>query len=71
MTADESGRIIAYFDRHFDEECQFLAALVRTPSDNPPGDCVPHARRAASLLRAMGFESRSIPCPRTSPPRTA
>ncbi len=63
MTADESGRIIEHVDRHFDEECQFLAALVRTPSDNPPGDCVPHARRAASLLRAMGFEVEEHPVP--------
>lgn len=33
-----------------------LAELVRLPSDNPPGDCAPHAARAAELLSAMGFE---------------
>ena len=33
----------------------FLAELVKTPSDNPPGDCAPHAARAAALLEAMGF----------------
>jgi len=33
----------------------FLAALVRTPSDNPPGDCAPIAEKAAALLEAMGF----------------
>ena len=38
-----------------DEQTQFLAELVKTPSDNPPGDCAPHARRAAKLLEAMGF----------------
>ena len=38
-----------------DEQTQFLAELVKTPSDNPPGDCAPHARRAAGLLEAMGF----------------
>jgi succinyl-diaminopimelate desuccinylase len=32
-----------------------LAALVRTPSDNPPGDCAPHAERAAALLEGLGF----------------
>ena len=25
------------------------------PSDNPPGDCAPHAERTAHLLEAMGF----------------
>ncbi len=33
----------------------FLAELVKTPSDNPPGDCALHAARAAALLEAMGF----------------
>ena len=34
---------------------QFLAELVKVPSDNPPGDCMPHAIRAAALLEALGF----------------
>jgi acetylornithine deacetylase/succinyl-diaminopimelate desuccinylase-like protein len=34
----------------------FLAELVKVPSDTPPGDNAPHARRAAALLAAMGFE---------------
>jgi acetylornithine deacetylase/succinyl-diaminopimelate desuccinylase-like protein len=34
---------------------QFLAELVRTPSDNPPGDCAHHAERAAELLEGLGF----------------
>ncbi len=25
------------------------------PSDNPPGDCAPHAEKAAALLEALGF----------------
>ncbi len=33
----------------------FLRELVKVPSDNPPGDCAPHAARAAALLEAMGF----------------
>ncbi len=40
---------------HRGEEEAFLAELVRVPSDNPPGDCAPHAQRAAQLLEAMGF----------------
>lgn len=38
-----------------DAQARFLAALVKVPSDNPPGDCAPHAERAATLLEAMGF----------------
>ena len=45
-----------------DAEC-FLADLVRLPSDNPPGDCAPHARRTAEWLRAMGFAVEEHPVP--------
>ena len=34
----------------------FLAELVKVPSDTPPGDNAPHARRAAELLAGLGFE---------------
>ena len=37
------------------EQVAMLAELVRQPSDNPPGDCAPHAVLTASLLEAMGF----------------
>ena len=40
---------------HRGEAERFLAELVRVPSDNPPGDCAPHAARAAALLEAMGL----------------
>ncbi len=45
------------------DQVRFLAELVKVPSDNPPGDCAPHAARAAALLEAMGFtvESHSVP----------
>lgn len=41
----------------------FLAELVRQPSDNPPGDCRPHAERAAILLEALGFAVERHPVP--------
>ena len=47
----------------FDEEVRFLAELVKVPSDNPPGDCAPHAVRAAELLEAMGFTVVRHPVP--------
>jgi acetylornithine deacetylase/succinyl-diaminopimelate desuccinylase-like protein len=37
------------------EQQEFLAALVRTPSDNPPGDCTPHGEMTAGLLERLGF----------------
>jgi succinyl-diaminopimelate desuccinylase len=50
-----SDAIRTYIDRHHAEQVAFLAELVKVPSDNPPGDCAPHAERAAELLSAMGF----------------
>lgn len=41
----------------------FLAELVKVPSDNPPGDCVAHAERAATLLEDLGFEVERHPVP--------
>ena len=41
----------------------FLAELVRIPSDNPPGDCAPHALHAARLLEALGFTVEQLPVP--------
>jgi len=48
---------------HFNEETEFLAELVRTPSDNPPGDCGAHGARAAQLLESLGFEVERHPIP--------
>src|SRR4030088_1200520 len=42
-------------NHHFDQEVQFLAALVQKPSDNPPGDCAGHAEMAAQWLERIGF----------------
>ena len=47
--------IQTYIYQHHAEQVAFLAELVKVPSDNPPGDCTPHAARAADLLTAMGF----------------
>lgn len=44
-------------------ETALLAALVREPSDNPPGDCARHAEVTATLLEALGFtvERHKVP----------
>ncbi len=46
----------AWIDQHFDEEVAFMQALVRVPTDTPPGNNAPHAERTAELLAPMGFE---------------
>ena len=47
MTPDQQNKIRAYIDQQHATQVEFLAELVKVPSDNPPGDCAPHARRSA------------------------
>ena len=53
----------AWIDAHFDEQLAFLQALVRVPTDTPPGNNAPHAERTAELLAAMGYtaERHAVP----------
>ena len=53
----------AWVDAHFDEEVRFLQALVRLPTDTPPGDNAPHAEHTAGLLAAMGLPAHKYPVP--------
>ena len=52
-----------FIERNFPRQVELLKALVRVPSDNPPGDCRPHAQAAAALLEKLGFEveRRQVP----------
>ena len=56
----------AWIDAHFDEQVRFLQALVRVPTDTPPGDNAPHAERTVALLAQFGFlaESHAVPAER-------
>ncbi|MFG1296926.1 ArgE/DapE family deacylase [Xanthobacter variabilis] len=58
--ADLLRRLIA---ERADDQRRFLAELVKVPSDNPSGDCAPHAARAAELLEALDFtvERHQVP----------
>lgn len=53
----------AWVDAHFDEEVRFLQALIRVPTDTPPGNNAPHAERTVELLRDFGFDAQSYPVP--------
>ena len=55
MTPTDRPALRAVLTGERARQTDMLAALVRTPSDNPPGDCAPHAARAASLLEDLGF----------------
>ena len=52
-----------WIDAHFDEQLAFLQALIRVPTDTPPGNNAPHAERTAELLHAMGLDAEKHPVP--------
>jgi succinyl-diaminopimelate desuccinylase len=52
-----------FIDTHFEHQVQTLARLVQCPSDNPPGDCAPHAELTARLLEAMDLKVERHPVP--------
>jgi acetylornithine deacetylase/succinyl-diaminopimelate desuccinylase family protein len=52
---DLATRLSDLVDARFDEEVAYLAKLVQTPSDNPPGDLAEAAEINAKLLEALGF----------------
>ena len=62
MTADYTA-LDHWIDQHFDEEVRFLQALVRVPTDTPPGNNAPHAQRTTALLKDFGFEAEQHPVP--------
>jgi succinyl-diaminopimelate desuccinylase len=53
----------AWIDQHFDEEVHFMQALVRVPTDTPPGNNAPHAERTAELLKDFGYEAEKHAVP--------
>ncbi|MET0210689.1 MAG: M20/M25/M40 family metallo-hydrolase [Burkholderiaceae bacterium] len=53
----------AWVEAHFDEEVRYLQALVRVPTDTPPGNNAPHAERTAELLAEMGLTAERHPVP--------
>ena len=57
------SKIDAWIDAHFDEQVAFLQALIRVPTDTPPGNNAPHADRTAELLHAMGLDAEKHPVP--------
>ena len=65
-TLDPKAAIRDYLGQRHDDAARFLAALVRAPSENPPGDCAPHAALAATLLGELGFAVERHPVPQSA-----
>jgi acetylornithine deacetylase/succinyl-diaminopimelate desuccinylase-like protein len=63
MTTPNYAALDAWIDAHFDEQVRFLQALVRVPTDTPPGDNAPHAEVTATLLAGMGLQAEKHPVP--------
>jgi acetylornithine deacetylase/succinyl-diaminopimelate desuccinylase-like protein len=63
VSSDARGRIRDFLAGERAAQTRFLAELVKRPSDNPPGDCAPHAEAAAALLEALGFAVERHPVP--------
>ena len=60
--ASQEKKIASFLREKQAAETAFLAELVKVPSDNPPGDCAPHAKRAAELLEGLASKSNSTRC---------
>ncbi|MFZ6761870.1 M20/M25/M40 family metallo-hydrolase [Pseudoroseomonas sp. WGS1072] len=56
LPESDAAAIRAWLAGQREAETRFLAALVRCPSDNPPGDCDRHAELAAGLMEGLGLE---------------
>jgi len=63
MNAEPRGALDDFLAHEREAQCRFLAELVKVPSDNPPGDCRPHAQRTAALLADLGFKVELHPVP--------
>ncbi len=55
MFSGVSPRIAALVDANFARQTAFLAELVKVASDNPPGDCAPHAAHAVQVGHVERF----------------
>ena len=65
MTPQQSSyqELDQWIDAHFDEQVQFLQALVQVPTDTPPGNNAPHAEKTTELLKKIGYEAEQFPVP--------
>jgi len=58
----------SWLDTHRDDLLSFCGDLLRTPSDNPPGDCATIADLAASTCDRLGLGTTRLAVPRPNAP---
>ena len=56
--------IVDFIDSEFVRETEFLAELVKVPTDNPPGDCARACRARGDCSKASASRSRPTTCRR-------
>ncbi|HEV7445316.1 MAG TPA: M20/M25/M40 family metallo-hydrolase [Steroidobacteraceae bacterium] len=66
MTSALETQVGKIVNTGFAAECNFLAEVVKVPTDNPPGDCAAHAQRVRTLLEGMGLPVEAHPVPADS-----
>ena len=66
MNEEVTRSITAFLKTQHQAQTQFLAELVKVPSDNPPGDCQRHAERTAELLEGLGLTVERHPVPQAA-----
>ena len=59
MSAATVRAIDDYLARERERRRAFSPSSCKVPSDNPPGDCAPHAERTAALLEGLGLRGRA------------
>ncbi len=60
---DPLDRLARIVEERLPEQVALLAELVRTPTDNPPGDLAAAAERIAGLLEGLGLAVERHPVP--------
>ncbi|HET8725915.1 MAG TPA: M20/M25/M40 family metallo-hydrolase [Alphaproteobacteria bacterium] len=63
MPPDAYSAIEGFVDARHRDQVDMLRRLVQVPTDNPPGDCAPHAEMAAGLLERLGLTVERHPVP--------
>ena len=61
--AESEAKIRGFLQTEHEAQARLLAGLVKTPSDNPPGDLAAAAERAAGLLEGLGLAVERHPVP--------
>ncbi|MGH6897154.1 MAG: M20/M25/M40 family metallo-hydrolase [Geminicoccaceae bacterium] len=62
-TEDLRREVTDFCERQHRAQVSLLGELVKVPSDNPPGDCAPHAERAAALFEQLRLTVERHPVP--------